>query len=85
LKLNYLFKGLKMGLDTFNVTPGTLDSCTSILKDGNLLAISPGGLREGLFSDQNYNLIWGKRCGFAKSAIAAKAVSFFRYIINSFK
>lgn len=36
--------------------------------------IISGGLREGLFSDQNYNLIWGKRCGFAKSAIAAKAV-----------
>lgn len=61
-------------MEAFDVIPGTIDTCTSLLKDGNLLAISPGGVREALFSDHNYNLIWGKRCGFAKSAIAAKAV-----------
>ena len=67
--------GLKSCLDAFEVTPGTVDSCSSLLMDGNLLAISPGGVREALFSDHNYDLIWGKRCGFAKSAIAAKAVN----------
>ena len=69
-----MYLGLKSGLDVFNITPGTVESCTQLLKDGNLLSISPGGLREGLFSDHNYDLLWGKRCGFAKSAIAAKAV-----------
>ena len=31
-----------MGLDIFNVTPGTVESCSTLLKEGNLLAISPG-------------------------------------------
>ena len=67
---------MKSCLEAFEVIPGTVDSCTALLNDGNLLAISPGGVREALFSDRNYDLIWGRRCGFAKSAIAAKAVSF---------
>jgi hypothetical protein len=81
-EVNLVFSdiGLKSCLEAFEVTPGTVESCTQLLNDGNLLAISPGGVREALFSDRNYNLIWGKRCGFAKSAIAAKAVSFFWYI-----
>ncbi len=28
-----------------------------------------------MFSDHNYNLVWGKRLGFAKVAIDAKVVS----------
>jgi hypothetical protein len=48
-----------------------------------LLAISPGGVREMLFSDSNYNLIWNKRKGFAKIAIEAKVVRILIY--DSFK
>ena len=33
-----------------------------------------GGVREALFGDQNYQLIWKERKGFAKVAIDAKAV-----------
>lgn len=46
----------------------------SLLKEGHILAISPGGVREALFSDHNYEIIWGKRCGFAKVAYDAKVV-----------
>lgn len=34
-----------------------------------------GGVREALFGDQNYHLIWKQRKGFAKIAIEAKVVS----------
>lgn len=33
-----------------------------------------GGVREALFGDQNYQLIWKERKGFAKVAIDAKVV-----------
>ncbi|XP_053874603.1 transmembrane protein 68-like isoform X2 [Malaclemys terrapin pileata] len=32
----------------------------------------PGGSREAFFSDENYNLLWGNRKGFAQVAIDAK-------------
>lgn len=72
---NFLFQipGIGPLLEAFEVTPGTLEMCIQLLKEGNLMAISPGGVREALFSDHNYNLIWGSRCGFAKAAILSKA------------
>jgi hypothetical protein len=36
-----------------------------------------GGVREALFGDHNYQLIWKERKGFAKVAIDAKAVNYF--------
>jgi len=33
-----------------------------------------GGVREALFGDHNYELIWKQRIGFAKVALEAKAV-----------
>nr|KAF6426948.1 transmembrane protein 68 [Molossus molossus] len=35
-------------------------------------AISPGGVREALISDETYNIIWGNRKGFAQVAIDAE-------------
>uniref|UniRef100_A0A8C3TCT8 Transmembrane protein 68 n=1 Tax=Chelydra serpentina TaxID=8475 RepID=A0A8C3TCT8_CHESE len=48
------------------------DESVEILKKGNLLGVSPGGSREAFFSDENYNLLWGNRKGFAQVAIDAK-------------
>lgn len=36
--------------------------------------LSLGGVREALFGDHNYELIWKQRIGFAKVALEAKAV-----------
>lgn len=58
------------------VIPGTVQSCSNVLKEGNLLAISPGGVYESQFSHQ-YQLMWKKRLGFAKVALDAKVVSSF--------
>lgn len=40
-----------------------------------LVFINIGGVREALFGDHNYELIWKERKGFAKVAIDAKIVS----------
>lgn len=60
--------------DALKVSPGTIQSCSQILKDGNLLAISPGGVYEAQFGTNYYELLWRNRVGFAKVAIDSKAV-----------
>lgn len=58
----------------FCITPGTVEDCIANLKQGNLLIISPGGVREALFSNPvNYQIMWGKRLGFAKVVIGSGA------------
>ncbi|XP_044280039.1 transmembrane protein 68-like isoform X2 [Varanus komodoensis] len=64
--------GFQLLLDVFGVLRGSQEECGKALKRGNLLAIAPGGLREALFSNENYTLIWGNRKGFAQVAIDAK-------------
>ncbi|CAH1137525.1 unnamed protein product [Phyllotreta striolata] len=70
---HFLFKvpGFSVIAECMNVVPGTVQSCAAILKEGNLLAISPGGVYEAQFSS-HYNLMWKKRLGFAKVALEAK-------------
>ncbi|XP_065364925.1 DGAT1/2-independent enzyme synthesizing storage lipids isoform X2 [Calliphora vicina] len=59
--------------EAFHISPGTIQSCVNILKDGNILAISPGGVYEAQFGDNYYELLWRNRVGFAKVALEAKA------------
>lgn len=54
---------------------GPKEECVNALKKGSLIAIAPGGVREALFSDEMYTIIWGNRKGFAQVAIDAKVVS----------
>uniref|UniRef100_A0A336KMQ7 CSON011024 protein n=1 Tax=Culicoides sonorensis TaxID=179676 RepID=A0A336KMQ7_CULSO len=70
----FLFKmpGWAIIAEAFKVSPGTVQSCSKVLKDGNYLAISPGGVYEAQFGDNYYELLWGRRVGFAKVAIDAK-------------
>lgn len=71
----FLFKipGFSIIAEGMCVVPGTVQTCSNILKEGNILAIAPGGVYESQFS-QNYCLMWKKRLGFAKVAIDAKVV-----------
>ncbi|KAL5276766.1 TMEM68.2 family protein [Megaselia abdita] len=71
----FLFKvpGWSLIADAFHVSPGTVSSCANTLRDGNLLAISPGGVYEAQFGDHYYELLWRNRTGFAKVAIESKA------------
>ncbi|KYM86427.1 Transmembrane protein 68 [Atta colombica] len=70
----FLFKipGWSIFADILKIIPGTIQSCSAILKEGNMLAIAPGGVYEALFGDSYYELMWQKRMGFAKVALDAK-------------
>lgn len=70
----FLFKLPGWGIisEAMKVIPGTVQTCANILKEGNLLAISPGGVYEAQFGNNNYELLWRNRVGFAKVAIEAK-------------
>ncbi|XP_071952293.1 DGAT1/2-independent enzyme synthesizing storage lipids-like [Antedon mediterranea] len=70
----FLFKvpGFKLLMQVFNVTVGSWEECTDMLKKGHLLAISPGGVREAFFSNEYYQLKWKNRIGFAKCAVSAQ-------------
>ncbi|KAJ8933602.1 hypothetical protein NQ314_013912 [Rhamnusium bicolor] len=67
----WIWHGFSILADCMKVIPGTVQTCSNILKEGNLLAISPGGVYEAQFA-HNYNLMWKKRLGFAKVALDAK-------------
>ncbi|KAL6257202.1 hypothetical protein P5V15_012131 [Pogonomyrmex californicus] len=70
----FLFKipGWSVIADVAKIIPGTIQTCSAILKEGNMLAISPGGVYEAQFGDSYYELMWKKRMGFAKVALDAK-------------
>lgn len=69
-----LFLGFSIIAECMKVIPGTIQTCSNILKENNLLAIAPGGVYESQFS-YNYELMWKRRLGFAKVALDAKVVS----------
>lgn len=71
----FLFKCPGWGIisEAMKVCPGTVQTCSNTLREGNLLAISPGGVYEAQFGNNNYELLWKNRVGFAKVAIDAKA------------
>ncbi|XP_051809372.1 transmembrane protein 68 isoform X3 [Acanthochromis polyacanthus] len=57
---HFLFKipGFKLLLEVFSVIHGPQEECVRALRNGHLLGISPGGVREALFSDETYPLLW---------------------------
>ncbi|XP_015269547.1 PREDICTED: transmembrane protein 68-like [Gekko japonicus] len=70
----FVFKlpGYRRLLESLCMFSGMKKDCLSVLKDGNLVSISPGGVREALFSDDTYKIMWCNRTGFAQVAIDAK-------------
>lgn len=67
--------GFRILLEVFGVIHGPKEACVGTLGKGHLLAIAPGGVREALFSDEMYTILWSDRKGFAQVAIDAKVVS----------
>jgi len=69
----FLFKvpGIKLVLDVFCCTPGTVDSVAERLAEGKVLGLAPGGVYEAQFGDHNYNIMWRERLGFARAALKA--------------
>ncbi|CAH8603445.1 unnamed protein product [Schistosoma margrebowiei] len=78
----FLFRvpGLGRLLETIGAIKGSVDECVAhlqpghILKNGkvsqgDVLLISPGGVREALFSDEFYTVMWENRRGFARISL----------------
>ena len=61
-------------LEATEQTAGTVESCVELLKKSQLIGIYPGGTREAYLGNNNYQVVWPERAGFAKLAIQAKVV-----------
>ena len=55
----FMFKvpGFRDFLENFGATTGPRENLVELLKKGNVVIISPGGVREALFS-KDYEIIW---------------------------
>lgn len=71
---DFVFKcpGIQTLAAVLCLLPRKKELCLNALKDGHLVGISPGGLREALFSDESYKLLWHNRKGFAEVALDAQ-------------
>lgn len=70
---HFMFKvpGFRLLLDAFGALWGPRSRLEDVLREGEIVIVSPGGVREALHS-KHYQQIWGKRDGFAKVAEAAQ-------------
>merc|ERR1719277_2621836 len=57
-------------LNAIGATCGPRAELVDLLSKGNAVIVSPGGIREALFS-RDYEVVWGDRTGFAQCAIDA--------------
>ena len=48
--------------------------CFFVFQKGHLLAIYPGGVREAIFANDQYETQWNARTGFAKVGLSARVV-----------
>ncbi|XP_029141031.1 transmembrane protein 68-like [Protobothrops mucrosquamatus] len=64
--------GIRLFLAVHHTNHCSREKCLNILKQGHVLGIAPGGVREQNYGNNYYKLIWGKRKGFAHIAIDAK-------------
>lgn len=65
----------RLGATTFGVLEGEPKQAVELLKDGNLVSVYPGGIRETVKRpDQKYEVrpFWGKALGFIKVALRAQ-------------
>ena len=74
--------GYQTFLEASEQTIGTVDSLVEMLNNNELIAIYPGGLKEAIFGDSSYPVIWKPNAGFAKCAIKARVVSYYEKSIN---
>lgn len=52
---------------------GHYESALQVLREGHVVGVSPGGVREAISGRRNnYKLVWGQRRGFARLAVEAQ-------------
>ena len=65
--------GYEIFAEALEHSPGTIEWCVETIKNGDLLAIYPGGTDEAMLTD-TYKVLWRDNAGFAKIALQTKAV-----------
>lgn len=73
---NLIFKipGLKQFARAIGLVPASPAAGEALLKEGRMLAVAPGGMREALRpSDERHRVRWDKRKGFIRLAIRSQA------------
>jgi hypothetical protein len=74
--MTFKLPGYQTLVEATEQTAGTVDSLVTALSDNEIIGIYPGGIKEGLLSDETtYSVIWKPTAGFAKVAVKAKVVS----------
>lgn len=69
---HFAVPGWRDVLTRMGAVPGTRENCAALLAAGEPVLVFPGGAREVYKRrDQQYQLLWGQRTGFARMAIAA--------------
>jgi 1-acyl-sn-glycerol-3-phosphate acyltransferase len=66
---------LRALLESVGAVPGEPEAAVRLLRDGELVAVYPGGVDEGWksTSTHRHRLMWGRRAGFARVALRAPA------------
>lgn len=67
----WFFKNEKIAeyMRSIGAIEGTAEDAISLLKEGEIVCVAPGGMREALRpKSERYQVLWGKRKGFAKVA-----------------
>lgn len=71
-RLLFEIPGLRELCLDVGAVPGTRDAALELLSQGHLVGVSPGGVREAIAGHgRAYELVWGKRLGFAHVALQA--------------
>lgn len=68
--LHFAIPGWRTLLERFGVVDGTPDNVRTLMRAGESVLVFPGGGREVFkHRGEQYRLLWGQRCGFARLAI----------------
>jgi len=66
----YPVPGFNWFFRTMGTIPGRPEDAAQLLRDGHLVGVFPGGVREAIAGEgKKYQLLWGKRLGFARVAL----------------
>lgn len=66
------FPMTKSFCESVGIVPASYENAVALLKKGEIIGLSPGGMRESLKdSSQKYRVLWDKRKGFVKLSIKA--------------
>ena len=67
--------GYKSFMEAVEQTSGSVESCVEMMDNEDMLLIYPGGIRELMLGDNNYEVMWRPTAGFAKVAVQAKVAT----------